>query len=138
MAIESLRRRGGDARSRKMLDKLSDRLKLSWPGARDLPEAEDPEEPPWSGATRCSKRARKVLFAGLSVFAGGRTLEAIEAVCDAEGDLPVDVLDGVESLVDKSLPERGGRAGGEPRFVMLETVHEYAREKLEESGRPRS
>ena len=37
------------------------------------------------------------------MFAGGRTLEAMEAICDAEGDLPVDVLDGVESLVDKSL-----------------------------------
>ena len=58
----------------------------------------------------------------------------MEAICDAEGDLPVDVLDGVESLVDKSLLREEEGPGGEPRFVMLETVHEYAREKLEESG----
>jgi len=76
----------------------------------------------------------KVLFGRLSVFAGGRTLEAIEAVCGAEGDLPVDVLDGVESLVEKSLLREEEGPGEEPRFVMLETVHEYAREKLEESG----
>jgi predicted ATPase len=37
----------------------------------------------------------RALFARLAVFSGGRTLQAIEAVCDAEGDLPVDALDGV-------------------------------------------
>jgi tetratricopeptide (TPR) repeat protein len=75
-----------------------------------------------------------VLFGRLSVFAGGRTLEAIETICDAEGDLPMEALDGVESLVDKSLLRQKEGAGREPRFVMLETVHEYAREKLEASG----
>ena len=76
----------------------------------------------------------KVLFARLSVFAGGRTLEAIEAICDAEDDLPVDMLDGLTSLVDKSLLKQEEGVGGEPRFVMLETIHEFAREKLRESG----
>jgi non-specific serine/threonine protein kinase len=76
----------------------------------------------------------KVLFARLSVFAGGRTLEAIESICDAEDDLPVDVLDGLASLVDKSLLKQEEGVEGEPRFVMLETIHEFAREKLQESG----
>ena len=69
--------------------------------------------------------------------------EAIEAVCNARGDLQIDVLDSVQSLVDKSLlrnvvpgavgvAEEG--ASREPRFVMLETIHEFAREKLIESG----
>ena len=75
----------------------------------------------------------KVLFGRLSVFAGGRTLEAIEAICDAEGDLPVDVLDGLGSLVDESLLKQKEGVGGEPRFVMLETIHEFAREMLQES-----
>ena len=61
----------------------------------------------------------------------GRTLEAIEEICDPEGDS--DALEGVESLVEKSLL-RQEESGGAPRFVMLETVHEYAREKLQESG----
>jgi tetratricopeptide (TPR) repeat protein len=76
----------------------------------------------------------QLLFGRLSVFSGGRTLEAIEAICDAEGDLPVDAFEGVSSLLDKSLIRQEEGLGGEPRFVMLETVHEYAREKLEQSG----
>jgi len=75
-----------------------------------------------------------VLFARLSVFAGGRTLEAIEAVCDTEDDLPVDELDALTSLVDKSLLEQEEGVGGEPCFVMLETIREFAREKLEQGG----
>jgi tetratricopeptide (TPR) repeat protein len=75
----------------------------------------------------------QVLFGRLAVFSGGRTLEAIEAICDAEGDLPVEVFEGVSSLVDKSLLRQEEGPGGEPRFVMLETVHEFAREKLGES-----
>ena len=75
-----------------------------------------------------------MLFARLAVFSGGRTLEAIEAVCDAKGDLPVDTLDGVSSLLDKSLLRQEEGPEGEPRFVMLETIHEYARERLEASG----
>ena len=63
---------------------------------------------------------------------GGRTFEAIEAVCNPGGEL--DVLAGVESLVEKSLVRQEEGTGDEPRFVMLETIHEYARERLEGSG----
>jgi predicted ATPase len=76
----------------------------------------------------------QVLFGRLAVFSGGRTLEAIEAICDAEGDLPVDAFEGVSSLQDKSLLRQEEGVRGEPRFVMLETIHEFAREKLQESG----
>jgi tetratricopeptide (TPR) repeat protein len=86
----------------------------------------------WSHALL--EEGEQVLFARLAVFSGGRTLEAIEAICDAEGDLPVDAFDGVSSLVDKSLIRQEEGPGGEPRFVMLETVHEFAREKLQGSG----
>src|SRR5215210_2798582 len=70
----------------------------------------------------------------MAVFSGGRTFEAVEAVCDAEGDLPVDAFEGVSSLLDKSLLRQEEGPEGDPRFVMLETIHEYAREKLQESG----
>ena len=115
----------------KMLDRLPNRLKLLTRGASDLPERQRTLRATMEWSHALLEEGEKVLFARLSVFAGGRTLEAIEAVCDAEDDLPVDALDGVESLVDKSLLRE---EGGEPRFVMLETVHEYAREKLQESG----
>jgi tetratricopeptide (TPR) repeat protein len=76
----------------------------------------------------------RLLFARLAVFSGGRTLEAIEAICNTKGDLPMDAFEGISSLLDKSLIRQEEGVGGEPRFVMLETVHEFAREKLEQSG----
>jgi predicted ATPase len=74
----------------------------------------------------------KTLFGRLSVFSGGRTLEAIGEICDPQGDL--DVLEGIESLLEKSLLRQEEGLRGEPCFYMLETIHEYARERLEQSG----
>ena len=70
----------------------------------------------------------------LSVFAGGCTLPAAEAVSGATGDPPAEVLDLVASLVDKNLLRQVERTGGEPRLFMLETIREYALERLLESG----
>jgi predicted ATPase len=74
----------------------------------------------------------KSLLARLTVFQGGRTLEAAEMVCGP--GLPIAVLDGLESLLNKSLLRQREDSEGQPRFYMLETIREYAREKLEESG----
>ncbi|MCI0710682.1 MAG: LuxR C-terminal-related transcriptional regulator [Chloroflexi bacterium] len=74
----------------------------------------------------------KTLFARLAVFRGGRSLEAIEAVC-GEG-LSIDVFDGLASLVDKSLVQQKETPDGEPRFVLLETIQEYAQERLTASS----
>ena len=116
-----------------MLARLGNRLKLLTGGARDLPQRQQTLRSTIEWSYGLLEEGEKVLFARLSVFAGGRTLEAIEAICDAEGDLPVEVLDGLTSLVDKSLLKQEEGVGGEPRFVMLETIHEFAREKLKES-----
>ncbi|MBF6614580.1 MAG: tetratricopeptide repeat protein [Chloroflexi bacterium] len=75
----------------------------------------------------------QLLFARLAVFAGGCTYPAVEAVCNATGDLLIGVLEGLESLLNKSLLRREQR-GEEWRFSMLETIREYALKKLEESG----
>src|SRR5260370_42086157 len=77
--------------------------------------------------------AEQKLFRRLSVFAGGCNLESVEAVCDTKRDLDFDLLDGMASMVDKSLVQQVERAKGESRFVMLETIREYAREKLNAS-----
>ena len=74
------------------------------------------------------------MFSCLAVFTGSWTLEAAEAVCAAHGDSDLDVLDGLQTLVDSSLVQDAFGVDGEPRFTMLETMREYARERLEASG----
>ena len=74
------------------------------------------------------------LFRRISVFVGGCTLEAAEAVCDADEDLGADLLDAITSLVDKSLLSQTGPGDAEPRFILLETIREYGGERLQQSG----
>jgi len=117
-----------------LLARLGQRLALLTTGPRDLPARQQTLRATleWSHALLAA--GEQALFARLAVFAGGCTLEAAEAVCNADGDLPVDVLDGVESLVGKSLLRQQAGADGEPRVGMLQTVHEYAGEQLAASG----
>jgi predicted ATPase/class 3 adenylate cyclase/Tfp pilus assembly protein PilF len=119
---------------RAILQRLSSRLKLLTGGARDLPERQRTLRATIEWSHALLDEGERTLFGRLAVFSGGRTLEAIEAICDAEGDLPVDAFEGISSLLDKSLLRQEEGPGGEPRFVMLETVHEFAREKLGQSA----
>jgi predicted ATPase/DNA-binding CsgD family transcriptional regulator len=119
---------------RAMLERLGSRLKLLGGGARDLPERQRTLRGTIEWSHALLEEGERLLFARLAVFSGGRTLEAIEAICDARGDLPVDALEGVSSLLDRSLLRQEEGPDGEPRFVMLETIHEFARERLQESG----
>ena len=118
-----------------MLSRLGNRLKLLTGGARDLPERQRTLRATIEWSHELLDEGEKLLFARLAVFAGGCTLEAMEAVCDAEGDLPVDdALEGASSLLEKSLlRQEEGPEESEPRFSMLETISEYALERLEES-----
>jgi predicted ATPase/DNA-binding CsgD family transcriptional regulator len=75
----------------------------------------------------------RALFRRLSVFAGGFSLEAAEAVCAGEEFESDEVLELLSHLVDKSLVVTSER-DGEARYRLLETVRQYAREKLSESG----
>ncbi len=74
------------------------------------------------------------LHARLCVFAGGCTLDAAESVCTPAADLGLDALEGLASLVDRSLLQELDDPRGEPRFTMLATIRDYAREQLAEAG----
>ncbi len=76
----------------------------------------------------------RALFRRLSVFSGGFTLEAAEPVCAGEELERDEVLDLLSHLVDKSLVT-AREEGGEARYRLLETVRQYAMEKLSESGK---
>jgi predicted ATPase/class 3 adenylate cyclase/Tfp pilus assembly protein PilF len=119
---------------RVLLDRLGNRLKILTGGAGNLPERQRTLRNAIEWSYGLLDEGEKMLFGRLAVFSGGATLEAIQAVCDTRGDLPTDVLDGASSLLDKSLLRQEEEAGGEPRFVMLETIHEFANVKLEGSG----
>jgi predicted ATPase/serine/threonine protein kinase len=117
-----------------MRTRLASRLQLLTGGARDLPQRQQTLRAAMDWSYDLLSVAEQKLFRRLSVFVGGCTLEAAEAVCDTKGDLDLDLLDGMASMVDKSLAQQVEPAKGESRFVMLETIREYALEKLEASG----
>ncbi len=116
-----------------MLARLEGRLNLLTGGARDLPSRQQTLRGTVDWSYGLLNAAEQTLFRRLSVFAGGCTLEAVEAVCDTKGDLGLDILDGMASMVDKSLAQQVEQADTETRFRMLSTLREYARERLGES-----
>jgi predicted ATPase/serine/threonine protein kinase len=121
-----------------MRTRLASRLQLLTGGARDLPQRQQTLRAAIDWSHDLLSTAEQKLFRRLSVFVGGCTLEGAEAVCDTKGDLQLDLqldlLDGMASMVDKSLVQQVEQAKGESRFLMLETIREYALEKLKASG----
>ena len=117
-----------------MRTRLTSRLQLLTGGARDMPQRHQTLRATMDWSYDLLTASEQKLFRRLSVFVGGCTLEGAEAVCDTKGDLDLDLLDGMGSMVDKSLAQQAEQAEGESRFVMLETIREYALEKLETSG----
>jgi predicted ATPase/serine/threonine protein kinase len=117
-----------------MQSRLESRLQLLTGGAKDLPLRQQTLRGTIDWSYGLLSPAEQALFRRISVFAGGCTLDGIEAVCNTKQDLDLDVLEGTESLVDKSLLQHVEHLDGETRFVLLDTVREYAAERLTESG----
>ena len=116
-----------------ILQRLQSRLQLLTSGALDLPERQHTLRRTIDWSHDLLGEAERKLFRRLSVFAGGCTLEAAEAVCNTNSDVGIEVLEGLSSLVDQNLVQRVDRNDGDPRFTMLETIREYAIERLNES-----
>jgi predicted ATPase/transcriptional regulator with XRE-family HTH domain len=136
-----------------LLARLDQRLPLLSSGARDLP----PRQQTLRGAIAWSydllSATEQTLFERLGVFVGGWTLEAAEAICAGveiwelgagsasptpNSQLLPPILDGIASLIDQSMVQPAAAVtpgiSAEPRFTMLETIREYALERLAEHG----
>jgi predicted ATPase/DNA-binding CsgD family transcriptional regulator len=113
-----------------LLARLSQRLQILTGGLRTRPVRQQTlrNTIQWSYDLLDAQEQR--LFRLLSIFVGGCTLEAIEAVCYAAGDKKIDVLNVVASLIDKSLLHQTEQEGKETHLAMLETIREYGLEVL--------
>jgi predicted ATPase len=105
-----------------LLERLGQRLPLLAGGSRSAPERQRTLRATIAWSYELLAPEDQETFARLAVFAGGSTLEAAEEICGAD-------VDAIASLVDKSLLRRSG-----DRYWMLQTIREYARETLEETG----
>jgi predicted ATPase len=124
-----------------LLTRLGTSLSLLTSGPRDLPTRQQTLRGTIDWSYKLLSDTERQLFAQLGVFAGGCTATTAEAVLQAvarsDGTLAetsADVLDGLAALLDQSLLQRDVSADGELRFTMLETIREYACERLAATG----
>jgi predicted ATPase/class 3 adenylate cyclase len=134
LAIELAAARSKLLSPQALLARLGSRLELLRGGARDLPARHQTLRGAIAWSYDLLSPDEQALFRRMAVFVGGCTLEAAEAVCRAAGPPELDVLEGMTSLVDKSLLRQEEEANREPRFQMLETIREYGLECLTTSG----
>ena len=116
-----------------LLARLEHRFLVLTSGARDVPARQQTLYNTLAWSYNLLDVEEQRLFRRLSAFACCCTLTALEAVYRDLGDVPADVLDGVASLIDKSLVQTE-QEGEEPRFEMLQTIHEYGLEVLASAG----
>ena len=133
LAIELAAARVRALSVKQIAERLDDRFKLLTGGSRTAPLRQQTLAATldWSYAL-LTEPERRVLQR-LSIFAGGAALEAAEAVCICECVQPEEVLDVLSHLVDKSLVV-ADQSSSETRYRLLETIRQYARQKLSRTG----
>lgn len=116
-----------------MLPRLNNRLQFLQGGAVDLPERQQTLRNTIAWSYELLSPGEQQLFQRLSVFQGYWNIAAAEAVCSTASDT-TDLLEGIQSLVDKSMLQQREMHSGEQYFVLLETLREFALEHLAISG----
>src|SRR6266699_6057 len=134
LAIELAAARSKMLPPRALLARLGQRFTLLTSGAQDVPARQQTLRNTIAWSYDLLDAGEQLLFRRLSVFVGGATPVAIEALYTTLGDEPGQVLDGIASLIDKSLLQQTEQEAKEPRFVMLETIREYGRDALVAHG----
>jgi len=114
-----------------LLSRLGDRLPMLTGGHRDAPPRHQTMRETITWSFDLLREPEQLLFRRLAVFAGSFSLDAVEAVI---GNTGVSPLDGLSTLLDMHLVYRVSAPSDEPRFGMLETIHEFAWQCLNESG----
>jgi predicted ATPase len=117
-----------------MLERFPDRLALASAGPRDMPARQRTLRATIAWSYDLLRPNERALLDAMSVFAGGFTEEAAASVCAAIERAPFDVPAGLESLVEQNLLRQTWDGEGAPRYKMLETIREYALERLTERG----
>ncbi|HEX2028183.1 MAG TPA: adenylate/guanylate cyclase domain-containing protein [Nitriliruptorales bacterium] len=117
-----------------ILTRLGDRLALLVGGPRDLPARQQTLRQAIAWSHDLLRPEERRLFARLSVFVAGCRLPEAEAVCGPPHELGLDVLEGLSALAENSLVTSSAEDPAEPRFGMLETIREFALERLAASG----
>ena len=110
-----------------LLARLGQRLELLRGGARDRPERQQTLRAALDWSFDLLDEEQQRVFARLGVFAGGFRLDAAQSIADGD-------IDTVEALLENSLLRSEVQPDGEPRFFMLETIRDYAEERLEHEG----
>jgi predicted ATPase/class 3 adenylate cyclase len=117
-----------------ILERIERRLELLTLGPVDVPARQRTLREAIGWSYELLDESERAVFRRLSVFAGGIALEAVQEVANPRAELGADLLGVVGSLIDKSLLERAPATSDAVRFGMLETIREYAAERLEEAG----
>jgi predicted ATPase len=138
LSIELAASRSKILSSREILARLDRPFKLLTGGRVDMPARQQSLRNTLDWSYNLLETAEQVLFRRLGCFVGGFTLEAAEVICNCNSDLPTDMLDALQSLLDNNLLQGPFGASQEAvrrnRFTMLETIREYALELLVSNG----
>jgi predicted ATPase/DNA-binding XRE family transcriptional regulator/Tfp pilus assembly protein PilF len=134
LAIELAAARIAHLTPGEILSLLDNRLALLRFGSRHLPARQRTLRGAIDWSYDLLEEGERALLRRLAVFAGGCALDAARKVCERDGAQPLEVIEGLSSLLDKSLLQQREGEEGEPRYEMLGMVREYALERLRESG----
>jgi predicted ATPase len=138
LAIEMAAARVKALSPERIAERLSDRFHLLTGGSRTALPRQQTLRATIDWSYNLLSEPERILLRRLTVFVGGWTLEACEAVCASDGIEPGDVLDPLTTLVDKSLVVmQAGESGEHERYRLLETIRQYARERLVDTDETR-
>jgi predicted ATPase/class 3 adenylate cyclase len=121
-----------------LLIRLEQGLAVLIGGARDLPVRQQTLRGAIAWSYNLLSGEEQTLFRRLAVFVDGCSWQAAEQVCTAAGTLNSDILEGLSSLLDKSLLRQQESSASEPRFWMLQTLREFGLEMLTSTGETES